>query len=150
MASAIGYLEDEQEAKDVVQELFIDLWHKKLYMGINSSLKNFLYAACRNRCLNVLKKRQQTQARLQDLRRPVTEEATVLNRLEKKEASRQLGQVVSRLPPRSAEVLTLTYYEGKSRREVAEIMNISPFTVKHQLARAIRLMSVLLNKTGNK
>lgn len=148
MVSALSILDDEDDANDIVQELFIDLWHKQLYKGIDTSLKNYLYGACRNRCLNLLAKQHRTQ-HWKDGMGPVKENFIELTQLENKELHDQLSRAVNHLPPRSAKVLTLTYFEGKSRREIAKDMQISPSTVKHQLARAVRLMrTILKNNSG--
>ena len=49
---ALRILEDEKEAEDVVQELFIALWNNGIMLGENDSLSGYLYRAVTNRCLN--------------------------------------------------------------------------------------------------
>jgi DNA-directed RNA polymerase specialized sigma24 family protein len=46
----------------------------------------------------------------------------------------------------SAKVFQLTYVSGFNRKEVAELMGISPSTVKHQLARSLRILRGLLER----
>lgn len=54
------YLFDLSSSEDVVQEVFVYLWENSNKINIMTSLKSYLYAAVRNRCLNVLKKNKIT------------------------------------------------------------------------------------------
>ena len=52
---ANGYLFDKSASEDVVQEVYIYIWENAKNLNIKSSLKNYLYAMVRNKCLNYLK-----------------------------------------------------------------------------------------------
>ena len=52
---ANGYLFDIDASKDIVQEVFIYIWDNSEKLRIQYSLKAYLYAMVRNRCLNLLK-----------------------------------------------------------------------------------------------
>jgi RNA polymerase sigma factor (sigma-70 family) len=49
------------------------------------------------------------------------------------------------LPPRQRAVMVLRYYEELSEQEIADLMGISPGTVKSQAARALRHLAAILN-----
>src|ERR671913_354562 len=57
-ASAYFLLKDEQEAKDLVQSLFLDIWEKKLYLHFHDEIKGYLYRAVKNRCINEISKQK--------------------------------------------------------------------------------------------
>lgn len=46
------YLKDPERAEDIVQDLFVKLWNERERLVVNTSLKAYLFAAVRNRCLN--------------------------------------------------------------------------------------------------
>lgn len=52
------YLEDGDEAKEVVQEAFVKLWMIRQNLDPDSNIRNFLFTLVKNNCLNLLKRRQ--------------------------------------------------------------------------------------------
>ena len=52
---ANGYLFDKDASEDIVQEVFIYIWEYSNKLKIETSLKGYLHAMVRNRCLNYLK-----------------------------------------------------------------------------------------------
>ena len=52
------YLEDEDEAKEVVQEAFVKLWEMRENLDKDSNIQNFLFTLVKNNCLNILKRKQ--------------------------------------------------------------------------------------------
>ncbi|MGL5823894.1 MAG: SigE family RNA polymerase sigma factor [Nocardioides sp.] len=50
----------------------------------------------------------------------------------------ELWPLVRRLPPRQRAVVVLRYYEGLSEREIADLLNIAPGTVKSSCSAALR------------
>src|SRR5882672_1752908 len=53
--SAYFYVKNEQEAKDLVQSLFLDIWDKQLYRHFHEDIRGYLFRAIKNRCINHLK-----------------------------------------------------------------------------------------------
>ena len=49
---AAQYVDSENRARDVVQEVFLQLWERRRKWTVRSSLKAYLYQAVRNRALN--------------------------------------------------------------------------------------------------
>ena len=47
----------EEEAEDVVQDVFVELWKRKDHIEIGDQIQAFLYRAVYTRALNVLKHR---------------------------------------------------------------------------------------------
>lgn len=141
---ALTVLEDETEAHDTVQDFFMDCWERKLFTNVNVSLKSFLHCSIRNRCLNKLRNEA---LRKRKLKRLLTGEAELPdNFLENSELWDQLTRALPKVPPMSAKVFQLTYVSGFNRKEVAALMGISPSTVKHQLARSLRILRGLMER----
>ena len=55
---AESYVYDEEEAKDLVQDLFFYIWDHADSLLIKTSLKAYLFTSLRNRCLNALRDRK--------------------------------------------------------------------------------------------
>jgi RNA polymerase sigma-70 factor (ECF subfamily) len=142
-AAAFVLLQDEEEAKDVVQELFIDLWEKKSYMTITGSVKSYLFIAVKNRCLNQLRK---TDIRRKHLANILLEPGANItttpdNRLEQRQEREELSAALQQLlHPQTYRVVELAYLDGKNRKEIAAETGTSPNTIRNQLVRAMDIL----------
>ncbi|SIO03259.1 RNA polymerase sigma-70 factor [Chitinophaga niabensis] len=144
MVVAVGILQNEQEAEEIVQEFFIDLWQRQSYKNIPTSSReamlNYLFVSIKNRCLNRMAKED---TRLKRLNRflamplPVTSPD---NKLENTELKNQLEDAIGQLPPRQSQVFQSAYLMDKSRKEIADEMNISEKTVKKQMQLALKAL----------
>lgn len=138
---AFSLLRDETQAEDMAQEVFLRIW-KGLpgYTG-QASLSTWIYTICRNTCLTELGKRAARPT--VSLHDPVFEHA-----LESipafQSADRETGvemdvmHLLSQLPDRYQEVITLFYLEQKSYEEVSALLAMPLGTVKTFLFRAKR------------
>ncbi len=150
---ALNVLENETEAHDMVQDFFMDCWERKLFSHVNVSLKSFLHCSIRNRCLNRLRDEALRKKKLKQLSGGVV--AATGNTTEQRDLWDCVTNMIHNVAPMSAKVFWLTYESGMNRKEVALKLGISPSTVKHQLARAVRILrgslelkAVLLNTTS--
>src|SRR5690606_37832565 len=62
---AYKLFKDEVVAQDIVQEVFVNLWDKVDHLDLQNSLSSYLYAAVRNKVLNVIQ-REKYQKRYVD------------------------------------------------------------------------------------
>jgi RNA polymerase sigma-70 factor (ECF subfamily) len=137
---AYARLDDAEEAEDIVQEFFMELWERQLYLGIQQSPKYYLYQAIRNRCINRLQRRKTEQKRLDSYSVTAPHEQLPGYHLETSELRLRLDHAIQGIPPESAKVFRLMYLEHKKRKDVATQLGISENTVKTQLARAMRYL----------
>jgi RNA polymerase sigma factor (sigma-70 family) len=52
---ARGYVYNQDTAKEIVQEVFINLWLKRDSISTEKSITSYLFTSVRNRCLNYLR-----------------------------------------------------------------------------------------------
>lgn len=130
------FLNHMQHSEDLVQDFFIKLWEKELYLKLEpGKTKAYLYTAVRNQALN--------RVSLQDpLRR-----AYDINSFSKaweeydnhREAIlRKVEHEISKLPEQSRKIVHAVYIQGKRYKEVAEEFGISVATVKTLLVHSLR------------
>ncbi|MNW01780.1 RNA polymerase sigma factor [compost metagenome] len=60
----------------------------------------------------------------------------------------ELYDALKKLPPKAREIVELTYLEGYSNQEVADLLHISLQTVKNQKLRALSLLRKLLSRNS--
>ena len=52
---ATGIISNDEIAEEIVQDLFVKFWEKRTQITIDSSVKNYLYRAVKNQCINTIK-----------------------------------------------------------------------------------------------
>lgn len=133
----------DEEAEDIVQEVFSILWERRLDFDSESQLSTYLYRSVRNAAIswqrheNVKERYRDAASKSPDENIPevdVREE-----KLRKEEVYRQLMLCIDELPPRQREIF-LKCMEGKKNSEIAEQLNISAETVKVQKRRAMQTL----------
>lgn len=138
----------QQDARDLVQDLFASYWEKKEEIEADNVLP-YLYKWLHNSCLNYLKHRKVIEAyevriRLAEQRIASMEELLEDNDIFRQMISRDIRDVielsVNKLPDRCAEVFRLRYFEDMSHKDIAERMNISVRTVEWHISNAVSFL----------
>lgn len=132
-------LDDFAGAEDIVQEVFVSLFSKRV-LNNAIELKSYLYSSVYNACMNHLKRQKYIEGRMQSF--PVeelTEENYLLNRIES-EVMEEIFRTIELLPEECKKVFKLSYIEGLEVNKVAALLNISENTVKTQRQRARRFL----------
>jgi len=134
-------LDDEDDAKDIVQEVFANLWNNFDHISINTSFSTYLFSSVRNRAINYLahKKIIISHEKLELSKGENSSKAPDAFLIEK-ELALQINSEIDNLPPKMAAVFRKSRLENKSYREIAEELNIAENTVKKQVSRALQLM----------
>jgi len=150
---AKAYVEDREVARDMVQEVFANLWSKRSSLPEKASLKAWLYQATRNNCLNYLK-RLKVQAKYEkraldnyhDLR--LNYEALLrlnFDTISYHELLETVNNAISSLPERCREVFELSRYDEMKNREIAEKLGISVKAVEGHISKALKQLKDQLN-----
>ncbi|MDL2320094.1 sigma-70 family RNA polymerase sigma factor [Alistipes sp. OttesenSCG-928-B03] len=140
-AFAFRLLRNRETAKDIVQDVFVNLWITRKNIDHEASMKNYLYVATRNLAFNRLRDEKRLDERIVRAAH-ATEEASSLYIIEE-ETNRILLEKIAQLPSRSAEVIRLSL-DGMKQEQIAAQMNITVSTVKALKKAGIkRLKSVL-------
>lgn len=121
-----------EDALDVTQEVFVQLWEMREALAIRVSLQSLLYRMTRNRALNVRRKlkRVELPGELPDA--PVFEPEST------EALQRAMRKWLAELPPRRAEAFTLSRYHDLSHEQISRIMGLSVRTVQTHVVHALR------------
>lgn len=136
---AFRMTESADLAEDIVQDVFLQIWLKKDSLSEITHFKSYLYTATRNHVYNALK-RKALQEIQDDPAGHANKEGSFFadTDLLRKEYSLLLKQAIALLPPQQQKVYSLIKLENLKREEVAQILGLSPETVKLHLAKAQR------------
>jgi RNA polymerase sigma factor (sigma-70 family) len=137
--SAYFFLKNEQESKDLVQTLFLDIWDKKLYLHFHEDLKGYLFLAIKNRCLNHLEKLQ-TRHELQKGYARLQEEWSAPDAEMQPENYDQLYTALDDIPAQKRAAIQIVYLHGKRYRDAADAMGISINSLKTHLKTGLKVL----------
>ncbi|WP_245564908.1 RNA polymerase sigma factor [Spirosoma panaciterrae] len=141
----VRYVYNRQLAEDLVADLFYTFYTKELYKQVTGSYRAYLYQAARNRAYNSLRWELGRQEVLPDhLDHPDLDTTQPDRLLQQDELYRALEHAVQQLPAQRQRVFLLSRFEGKSYKEIAQEMGISPKTVENHLLRATSTVRQLL------
>jgi RNA polymerase sigma-70 factor (family 1) len=143
-ANAYSLLRDEQEAKDIVQLFFVEMWEKKLFMGLEGDIKGYLYRSVHNRCLNQQRK-QLTEQKKQEMFVQSREVYETDDQWTENEPA-NLQEALLAMPVQRREALQLVYLQNKKYRDAADVMGISINSLKTHLKIGLRVLRERLNK----
>jgi RNA polymerase sigma-70 factor (ECF subfamily) len=136
--------DDDAEASDMTQDVFIRLWQKLDTFRGDAEFRGWLRKLAVNVCLN----------RMSDERRRIervftTEDPSLFEtggNTKAHETGIDLDRAIRQLPKHARTVFVLTEVEGYKQREVAEMTGVAEGTVKAQLHRARKLLQAALNR----
>lgn len=132
-------LQNEEEAYDIVQEVFLWLWNKRSTLEIGNCLKPYLVRVVRNKVVDHIRK--STSAK--NHRQYYTWSAdthTTFSPIETKELGEQLSAAISSITPASRLAFEQLYLQDKSLREIASNMEINVQSVKNHIQRALKVL----------
>jgi len=138
--NAYFYLKDEEEAKDVVQEFFVDLFEKKGYFHLEGNIKGYLYRAITNRCFNRLRSAERERKRKEHLGLDGVTEDALPDPSTNEKMYDKLHQAFSLLSVQRKEALKLVYVKEKRYQEAADQMGISVNSLKTHLKIGLKKM----------
>lgn len=134
-------LQSDEEAKDIIQDIFSMLWSKRSELIVQTTLSAFLYSAVRNKIFDLLDRNRVRGNYLDSLQYFIDlGEFTTDNLIREKELGKRIEQEVALLPPKMREVFELSRNGHFSYKQIAEKMNISDNTVKKQINNALKIL----------
>ncbi|GGM89640.1 DNA-directed RNA polymerase sigma-70 factor [Dyadobacter beijingensis] len=140
-AHAVKMLGNEDDAQDVVQEVFINLWAKSSSLQIHTALAAYLYTAVRNRVLNLIEHRKTYQSHLDALAAYIDESPAASTAGADQELLFAIFEAeIERLPGKMKAVFELRRQGEMSYSEIGDRLSLSDKTVKKQISNAIKIL----------
>jgi RNA polymerase sigma-70 factor, ECF subfamily len=138
---AYSFLQDREEAEEIVQATFLSVWEKRESLSIHTSAKSYLYAMVRNACLNVIKHEKIKQKYAGEelaLAEPGYE--SVSHTITSNELESRIQLAIEKLPDQCRLVFKLSRFEELKYSEIADQLDISIKTVENHMGKALKIM----------
>ena len=136
--SAIGLarrvLGNAADAEEVVQEAMLRVWINAPRWRPEAKFRTWLYRVVFNLCLN--RKRRAPFADLADAGDPIDPHPDAAEQMERNQRDRAIADAIARLPERQRAAIVLTYHEGLSNADTADVLGTTRSAVETLLVRA--------------
>lgn len=147
------YVISQEEAQNIVQDIFLYLWERQDTLNIISNKNAFLFTLTKNKCIDFYRQQSRVNRLKESLdalqERELGMKMEALKQFDENMFSTQeieeiLNNAVNNLPDKCREVFILSRMEGLKHEEIARQLNISVNTVQNHISVAIRKLKTEL------
>ena len=146
------YAVSAEDAENIVQDVFLELWGNWDRMQDSANLFAYLYLAVKNRSIDFLRRRSVSLRAEEHITREYRltlqlnyEALTAFDDVSSaEELERMLNEALSALPERCRQIFVMSKLEGRKQYEIARTLGISVNTVESQMAIAYRKLRAVL------
>lgn len=146
---SVAYLKNDNDAYDIVQDVFIKLWESRFALHVDTNFDAFIFTIAKNTVLSLFRKRLSEQKYLDYLSENFssdsydTEEQTNYAFLLQK-----YEQIVATLPLKRKEIFRMSRDLGLTNKEIALRQGISEKTVEDHITKALVYLKMQLKSYG--
>lgn len=139
------YVLFDEDAENIVQDVFMFLWEKRDVLDIQVSLVSYIFMLVKNRCLDYLRHKVVADEYKQELSVKLSALELLNNSFTSdEEIASILRNAIDKLPERCREIFLKSRVEGKRYREIADELHLSVNTVENQMSIALKKLRVEL------
>ena len=151
---ATEYVISDEDAENIVQDVFVELWENKEMLNMHMNLIAYLFTTIKNKCLNHMRHKivvQNTATKMQEeylisLRMNLDSLETFDNKLfSDQDIEKIINRALDSLPEKCRTIFFMSKIEGKKQKEIAQELNISINTVGTQIGIAYKKLRTELN-----
>ena len=140
---ALRMVRDEETAKDIIQDVFSTLYVKSGELQLRTSLKSYLYAAVRNKFLDMIAHERVKSSYQESLKEYLEAGEWVTDKvIREKELEKCFERELELLPAKMREVFELSRKADLSYKEIANQLDVSEHTVRKQISNALKILKV--------
>jgi len=128
-----------KDSDDLVENLFVILWTKKIQFNDLDHMRAFLYRSAGNAGKNYLSSSRISKR--ESLDDPdILQTESHLSAMLKSEVIGELMRAINGLPSQCSKVMRMAYMEGLSNGEIADQMGINEQSVKNHKQRGLKIL----------
>ncbi len=144
------YLDDMEAARDVVQDLFLNLYESRQTITVQTSLKSYLYSSVKHGCLNHLRHNAVKEKYANMMMNTGNgRDLDLEEKIDTTEMEAKIFEIVSALPDKCRQIFIMSRVEGKRNRKIADELNLSIRTVETQISKALKSLRTNLLPSGD-
>jgi len=136
---AFTLLNNNDDAEDIVQHVFINLWENRMKVEIHTSARAMLYKAVYNHCLNRIKHLKIQKAHVEHTLY-VKNDAVIHQSIDQKELIQRLNLALELLPEQCRKIFEMSRFEHLKYQEIANQLQLSIKTIENQMGKALKIL----------
>lgn len=141
----VKVIKNEDEAKDLVQEIFVSLWIRREKLQHIHSLSAYLHTAAKYKGLSYIQANITKNSYIESLTEFLSQaDYSPDEYMAAKELEETVARRVEELPSKMRLVYSLSRTEGLSHKQISERLEISDKTVKKQINNALNQIRLVL------
>jgi RNA polymerase sigma-70 factor (family 1) len=140
---ALGYLKSEEEAEDLVQQVFTKIWEKRAHLNKELSFKSYLFTIA----FNIIRKHFRTKTYMSEyLNAKINADLNIetSQKITYDSLYQYITKLANQLPKQRKVIFIKSRFEGLNISEIADELKISHKTVENQLTAALKFIRTYL------
>ena len=143
----VQFIFDEEEAKNITQEAFLNLWTNKDKIEVPSGIKSFLYTYAKSKCLNLIRSKKVKEKYKNEA---LNQRESIINQdvldalnfdsMDFIELEKIIQDSINNLPKKTKTIFIKKRFENKKNQEIANEMDISLKTVESHMTKALKAL----------
>ena len=134
---AYRYLNNLEDAKDVLQEVLMKIYHKVKFFKRDSKLSTWIYRIVVNTAIDAIRRRKRVFNLGNRYEENKNQVRSLRDDIDLRDKERKVKLALAALPLRQKNVFILKHYETLTIAEISEVLSCSQSAVKTHLTRAI-------------
>lgn len=135
---------DFDDGQEIVQDVMVWFWENRNIQVIESSLRNYLFKAVKNRCLTLINRNELKQHIVNTLYDNLQSHYEDPDFYVVEELARNIEAALSRLPESYREAFEMNRFHNMTYQEIAQKLNVSSKTIDYRIQQALKLLRVEL------
>ncbi|MEL7587895.1 MAG: RNA polymerase sigma-70 factor [Prolixibacteraceae bacterium] len=133
---AYFYLRQDQDAEELVQDVFLKLWDKRTMLDGSGNLRAYIYKIAVNSIYDFIRRKNVEQAFLEFSRGSAEESDQTWDDIVYQDMLSHLSRLIEKMPDQRRKIFVMSKEKGLSNDEIAAALKLSKRTVENQLYRA--------------
>lgn len=137
----------DEDIEEIVSDVFVGIWKNSTHLSNSTIIKPYLTGIAKNVIKNKYRNTQLSFS-ISDYENNLIDRGNIENIVEENEQNRAISDILKTLKPKEYKVFIMYYYESKSIKEIAKILNLSTSNTKTILHRIRKIIKKNLEDGG--
>lgn len=149
---SVRFVRMDNVAEDIVQDVFLDCWHRRESIDTSVNIKPYLYTLTRTKSIDYLRKSETKNVSLSevdnDLDKLIFDSFLFDDEIDARNIEKVIDDTIAYLPPKCKAVFLLSREKGMKNRQIAEALNLNLKTVEKHITKALKQIKMMLKERG--
>ena len=132
----------DEDAQDILQDLFVNIWVNRTTLIINTSVRAYLFTALRHRIINYYSSNHTRTKYLEIIKQMEAVSEATDEQIAQNEINTIIDENLEKMPLKMREIFILSRFKGYSAKEIAAQLQLSEQTVRNQVSNALKYLKI--------